>query len=138
MRGGLILPSIVISFCYARIKVVKMIFIVVIMFFMWWMPYNVILFLKCLNDVGILGQCEISKNLDDAEQVTQILTYFYCCLNPIIYFFMGQKFKLYIKLFFKNSVFSKILCKSCGLHESFYSESSGSGYTQSTSDEDTF
>uniref|UniRef100_A0A8C6XL10 C-C motif chemokine receptor 4 n=1 Tax=Naja naja TaxID=35670 RepID=A0A8C6XL10_NAJNA len=140
---GLILPSIVISFCYARIvltllhcrnnkkkKAVKMIFVVVIMFFMWWTPYNVILFLKCLDDVGILGQCEISKNLDYAEQVTQILTYFHCCLNPIIYFFMGQKFKLYIKLFFKNCAFSKILCKSCGLHESFYSESSSSAITQ--------
>ncbi|XP_039192903.1 C-C chemokine receptor type 4 isoform X2 [Crotalus tigris] len=148
---GLIVPSIIISFCYARIvltllhcrnnkkkKAVKMIFVVVVVFFMCWTPNNVILFLKCLDDVGILGQCEISKNLDYADQVTQILTYFHCCLNPIIYFFMGQKFKLYIRLFFKNCVLSKILCKSCGFHESFYSESSGSGYTQSTSDEETF
>ncbi|XP_063160197.1 C-C chemokine receptor type 4 [Candoia aspera] len=148
---GLIVPSIIISFCYARIvptllhcrnnkkkKAVKMIFVVVVVFFFCWTPYNIVLFLKCFNDVSTLGQCEISKNLDYANQVTQILAYFHCCLNPVIYFFMGQKFKLYIKLFFKNCALSKILCKSCGLHESFYSESSGSGYTQSTSDEETF
>lgn len=147
---GLIVPSIIISFCYARIvltllhsrnnkkkKAVKMIFVVVVVFFMCWTPNNVILFLKCLHDMGILGQCEFSKNLDYADQVTQILTYFHCCLNPVIYFFMGQKFKLYIRLFFKNCAFSKILCKFCGFHESFYSESSGSR-SQSSSDEKTF
>ncbi|KAM6452045.1 C-C chemokine receptor type 4 [Liasis olivaceus] len=148
---GLIVPSIIISFCYARIvltlvrcrnnkkkKAVKMIFVVVVAFFLCWTPYNIVLFLKCLDDVGILGQCEISKNLDYADQVTQILAYFHCCLNPVIYFFMGQKFKLYIKQFFENCIFSKIFCKSCGFHESFCSESSRSGYTQSTSDEETF
>lgn len=135
---GLLIPFMVMLFCYTRIvmtllhcrnekkkKAVKMIFVVMIMFVLFWTPYNVALFLGCLEDEGIITGCLTSQLLDYASQVTQTLALFHCCLNPIIYFFMGQKFKKYIKLLLKN----------CGLPDTFHSESSGSFHTQSTSDE---
>uniref|UniRef100_A0A8D2Q8P0 C-C motif chemokine receptor 4 n=1 Tax=Varanus komodoensis TaxID=61221 RepID=A0A8D2Q8P0_VARKO len=146
---GLLVPFIVMLVCYTEIvktllrcrnnkkkKAVKMIFAVMLVFFLFWTPYNIVLFLQCLVDIGIIRECQISKNLDYAIQVTQTVAFFHCSLNPIIYFFMGQKFKKYIKLFFKNYIFSKIFCKACGFPDTVYFESSGSLYTQSTSDED--
>ncbi|XP_042331199.1 C-C chemokine receptor type 4 [Sceloporus undulatus] len=146
---GLLMPFIVMLFCYTQIvknlmhcrnekkkKAVKMIFAVMIVFFVFWIPYNILLLLQYFVDVGIISGCSISKNLDYADQVTQTLAFFHCCLNPVIYFFMGQKFKKYIKLFFKNCILTKRLCKPCGLPETIYSESSSSFRTQSTSEEE--
>ncbi|XP_033022129.1 C-C chemokine receptor type 4-like [Lacerta agilis] len=146
---GLLMPFVVMLFCYTRIvmtllhcrnekkkKAVKMIFAVMIVFFLFWTPYSIVQFLQCLAELGVLEGCLTSKNLDYTAQVTQTLAFFHCCLNPVIYFFMGQKFKKYIRLFFKKCVFSKIFCKSCGRPDTFISESSGSIYTQSTSDEE--
>ncbi|XP_053121744.1 C-C chemokine receptor type 4-like isoform X2 [Hemicordylus capensis] len=144
---GLLLPFMVMLFCYTKIvktllhcrdekkkKAVKMIFAVMIVFFLFWTPYNIVSLLQCLHGIGILRGCILNKNLDYASQVTQTLAFFHCCLNPIIYFFMGQKFKKCIKLLFKNCIFSKILCRTCGLSDTFQAESSVSLYTQSTSD----
>lgn len=145
---GLLVPLIVMLFCYTRIvmtllscrnekkkKAVKMIFAVMVVFLVFWTPFNIVFFLQCLVDVGIIRNCQTSKILDYAIQVAQTLAFFHCCLNPVIYFFMGQKFKKYIKLFFKNCVFSRF-CQSCGLPDTFYSEPSSSVHTQSTSEED--
>lgn len=135
---GLLIPFLVMVFCYSKIvmtllhcrnekkkKAVKMIFAVMIIFFLFWTPYNIVLFLECLVDEGFIKGCLTSKFLDYASQVTQTLALFHCCLNPIIYFFMGQKFKKYVKLVLKN----------CGLPDTFQSDASGSFHTQSTSDE---
>ncbi|XP_003225821.2 C-C chemokine receptor type 4 [Anolis carolinensis] len=146
---GLLIPFMVMLFCYTHIvktlmhcrnekkkRAVKMIFAVMIVFFVFWTPYNIVLFLQYLLDVDILTGCSISKNLDYADQVTQTLAFFHCCLNPVIYFFMGQKFKKYIKLFFKNCILTKRVCKPCGLPDTLSFESSSSFRTQSTSEEE--
>ncbi|XP_053153266.1 C-C chemokine receptor type 4-like [Hemicordylus capensis] len=145
---GLLFPVMVMLFCYTKIvktlllcrdekkkKAEKMIFAVVIVFFLFQAPYHIVLLLRCLYDVGIFRGCLISQNLDYASQATQTLAFFHCCLNPIIYFFMGQKFKKCIKLLFKSCISSGILCRTCELSDTFHTESSGSLYNQSTSDE---
>lgn len=146
---GLLLPFAVMLFCYTQIvktllhcrnekkkKAVKMIFAVMIVFFLLWTPYNVILFLQYLMGVGIIEGCLTSKNLDYASQGTQTLAFSHCCLNPVIYFFMGEKFKKYVKLLFQNCVVSRKLFKSCGLSDTFHSEFTGTSHTQSTSDKE--
>ncbi|XP_048366424.1 C-C chemokine receptor type 4 [Sphaerodactylus townsendi] len=146
---GLLVPFAVMFFCYMQIlralchcrnknkkKAVKMIFVVMIVFFLFWTPYNIVLFLQCLHDAHIIEGCRISTNLDYAFQASQTLSFFHCCLNPVIYFFMGQKFKKYISLLFKNNVFYRALCKPCGLPDTVSSELTASSRTQSTSDEE--
>ncbi|XP_074842170.1 C-C chemokine receptor type 4 [Carettochelys insculpta] len=146
---GLIIPSVVMIFCYSMIiktllycrsekknKAVRMIFAVMIVFFVFWSPYNIVLFLLSLVDLGVLASCQVSKTLDYAIQVTETLAFFHCFLNPIIYFFMGEKFKKYVKLLFKNWPVPGMLFKRCGLLATFPTESSGSFYTQSTGDQD--
>nr|XP_056713036.1 C-C chemokine receptor type 4-like [Euleptes europaea] len=146
---GLLVPFAVMSFCYTHIlkalwhcrnenkkKAVKMIFVVMVVFFLFWTPYNIVLFLQCLHDVLIIEGCQISTNLDYAFQASQTLSFFHCCLNPVIYFCMGQKFKKYIRLLFKNNILYRTLCKPCGLPDTFLSELTGSSRTQSSSDEE--
>ncbi|XP_006121817.3 C-C chemokine receptor type 4 isoform X2 [Pelodiscus sinensis] len=145
---GLLIPSGVMTFCYSMIiktllycrsekknKAVKMIFAVMIVFFVFWTPYNIVIFLRSLEDLGVLTDCQTSKNLDYAMQVTETLAFFHCCLNPIIYFFMGEKFKKYVKLLFKNWPVPGMLFKRCGLLNTYYTESSSSFHTQSTGDQ---
>ncbi|XP_077159320.1 C-C chemokine receptor type 4 [Paroedura picta] len=146
---GLLVPFAVMFYCYTRIlkalwhcrnenkkKAVKMIFVVMIVFLLFWTPYNIVLFLQCLHDIHIIEGCQISTILDYAFQASQMLSFFHCCLNPVIYFFLGQKFKKYIQLLFKKNAFYRTLCKPWGLPDTFLSELTASSRTQSTSDEE--
>ncbi|XP_034616912.1 C-C chemokine receptor type 4 [Trachemys scripta elegans] len=146
---GLMIPSMVMIFCYSMIiktllycrsekknKAVKMIFAVMIVFFVFWTPYNIVLFLQLLVDLGIITKCEISKDLDYAMQGTETLAFFHCCLNPVIYFFMGEKFKKYVKLLFKSWAVPRMFFKRCGLLTTYHTESTSSFHTQSTGDQD--
>uniref|UniRef100_A0A8C8S257 C-C motif chemokine receptor 4 n=1 Tax=Pelusios castaneus TaxID=367368 RepID=A0A8C8S257_9SAUR len=146
---GLLIPSVVMIFCYSMIiktllscrsekknKAVKMIFAVMIVFFVFWTPYNIVLFLQSLVDLGVITGCQISRHLDYAIQVTEIWAFFHCCVNPVIYFFMGEKFKKYVKLLFKNWTVPVMLFKRCGLLTTYHTDSTSSFYTQSTGEQD--
>ncbi|XP_059333275.1 C-C chemokine receptor type 4-like [Ammospiza nelsoni] len=146
---GLLIPFIIMTFCYSMIiktlvhcrndkknKAVKMIFVVMIVFFFFWTPYNIVIFLQLLEFMGVIKDCQVSRNLDYAFQVTEILGLFHCCLNPVIYFFMGEKFKKYLKMLFKNWQLPGYFCKWCGVHITYHTESTSSFHTQSTGDQD--
>ncbi|XP_075937561.1 C-C chemokine receptor type 1-like [Anarhichas minor] len=100
---GLVIPLLVMIVCYSRIIpvlvnmrsakkhcVVKLIISIVIAFFVFWAPYNICLFLKSLQLEAMLRDCE--ANLMLSITVTETIAYTHCCLNPIIYAFVGQKF----------------------------------------------
>ncbi|XP_004078070.1 C-C chemokine receptor type 1 [Oryzias latipes] len=103
---GLILPLLVMVACYSRIipvlvkmktakkhRVVKLIISIVGVFFLFWAPYNISLFLNFLLLQQIIpSTCNGDKNLRLAVSVTEAFAYTHCCLNPIIYAFVGQKF----------------------------------------------
>ncbi|XP_042345157.1 C-C chemokine receptor type 5-like [Plectropomus leopardus] len=103
---GLVIPLLVMIVCYGRIipiimnmktakkhRVVKVIITIVVIFFLFWTPYNISLFLGFLKSEGILkSNCNLEANLRLAATVTETFAYSHCCLNPIIYAFVGQKF----------------------------------------------
>ncbi|XP_062297705.1 C-C chemokine receptor type 3-like [Scomber scombrus] len=101
----LLFPLIVIVYCYVRIaitiissklvtkfKTVRLIFVIVLLFFICWIPYNVVL----LTDHGSMD-CEERKRRGYAEQVTRNLAYIYFCISPIFYTFVGKKFQNYFR-----------------------------------------
>ncbi|XP_047007423.1 C-C chemokine receptor type 5-like [Ictalurus punctatus] len=103
---GLIIPLSVMVFCYSRIipvlmamksqkkhKAVKLIFVLVTVFFLFWMPYNIVIFLKFLHHLGYMNTCQWHQDLHMAMQWVETLAFSHCCLNPIIYAFVGQKFR---------------------------------------------
>ncbi|XP_004640825.1 C-C chemokine receptor type 1 [Octodon degus] len=113
---GLILPLLVMVFCYASIlnvllhrpnkqkaKAVRLIFVIMIIFFLFWTPYNLAVFVSTFQEHMFTKYCEQSKQLDLALQVTEVVAYTHCCVNPIIYVFVGQRFRNYLWQLFQSA-----------------------------------
>lgn len=124
---GWLIPVIVLIFCYHNIlknlqkchtknkyKAIKLVFIVVIVFFLSWTPVNVVLFLDSLRNMSIFSDCEISERLDLAIELTEALSFVHCCLNPVIYAFVGEKFKKHFLNAFRKSACCLPNCKGYG------------------------
>ncbi|XP_045713150.1 C-C chemokine receptor type 4 [Phyllostomus hastatus] len=146
---GLVIPLGIMLFCYSMIirtlqhcknekknKAVKMIFAVVVLFLGFWTPYNVVLFLETLVDLEVIQDCTFERHLDYALQATETLAFVHCCLNPVIYFFLGEKFRKYIIQLFKMCGGSSVLCQYCRLLQIYFPDPSSSSYSQSTVDHD--
>ncbi|XP_075405082.1 C-C chemokine receptor type 1-like [Tenrec ecaudatus] len=106
---GLVLPLLVMVACYTGIikillkrpnekktKAVRLIFVIMILFFLFWTPYNLAILVSAFQDVLFTNECEQSKQLDMAIQVTEIISFTHCCINPIIYVFVGERFQKYL------------------------------------------
>lgn len=96
----------IIIFCYVTIlvvlsksrnskkdKAIKLIFTIVCVFVVCWVPYNVIVFLQTLQLLEILSTCEFLKNINSALSIAEIIALSHCCVNPVIYAFIGEKFR---------------------------------------------
>ncbi|KAG8442658.1 hypothetical protein GDO86_011447 [Hymenochirus boettgeri] len=112
---GLLFPLVIMIFCYSRIictllqcksvkkhRAVKLIFIIMIVFLLFWMPYNIVYIIHSFQDSAFLNSCDSSKKLDEAIQWTEGISFLHCCLNPIIYAFVGEKFRKYLCIFLQK------------------------------------
>ncbi|XP_029385411.1 C-C chemokine receptor type 3-like [Echeneis naucrates] len=99
----LIFPLVVIIYCYTRIamtvlssglrakfKTVRLIFIIVLLFFVCWTPFNVIQLLHYKT-------CEEAQRRGYALHISRNLVYIYFCFSPILYTFVGKKFQNYFR-----------------------------------------
>ncbi|GCC17473.1 C-C chemokine receptor type 3-like [Chiloscyllium punctatum] len=106
-----VLPFIIIVYCYVRIiqtlikcrtvqkhRTLRVIFTIVVVFFFCWAPYNVVIFLRSLEELQILQfeNCYLESQLDYAHTISYTVAYFHCCLNPIFYAFVGEKFRRHL------------------------------------------
>ncbi|XP_063730106.1 C-C chemokine receptor type 3-like [Eleginops maclovinus] len=101
----LILPLAVIIYCYVRIaisvistkivtkfKTVRLIFFIVLLFFACWTPYNI---------VWLMHNQATEENeelLHGYLEITRTIAYFYFCISPIFYTFVGKKFQNHFKV----------------------------------------
>lgn len=106
---GFILPGLVILICYCIIiaklsrgakgqtlkkKALKTTVILIVCFFTCWLPYCVGIFLNNLIILKVISpSCELEQALSKWISITEALAFFHCCLNPILYAFLGVKFK---------------------------------------------
>nr|QZC92275.1 chemokine (C-C motif) receptor 12b [Sebastes schlegelii] len=101
----LIFPLVVIIYCYARIaitvmsskivtkfKTVRLIFVIVLMFFMCWTPFNIVMLME-----GKDTTCEGKERMAYALEVTRVMAYTYFCISPLFYTFVGKKFQNYFR-----------------------------------------
>lgn len=119
---GFLFPFLFMTFCYSRIACVlttsqmpgsRRAFCLVVslvgVFFVLWSPYNIVLILDSLQDVGVIRSCESSRQLDYAMQITESLSFVHCCLNPFLYAFVKKRFRLYLwkipQAIFRRSTF---------------------------------
>lgn len=114
---GLVLPLLVMIICYTGIikillrrpnekkaKAIRLIFVIMIIFFLFWTPYNLTMFVSAFQNFFFTNECEQSKQLDLAIQVTEVIAYTHCCVNPVIYVFVGQRFRKYLRQLFHRLV----------------------------------
>ncbi|KAM6954890.1 C-X-C chemokine receptor type 4-like [Lycodopsis pacificus] len=106
---GFILPGLVILICYCIIinrlsrgtkvqalkrKALKTTIILILCFFSCWLPYCAGIFFDNLMMLNVISSsCVMQQVVDKWISITEALAYFHCCLNPILYAFLGVKFK---------------------------------------------
>ncbi|XP_028833415.1 chemokine (C-C motif) receptor 12a [Denticeps clupeoides] len=99
-----VLPLALVLYCYTRITIrimytrmkqkcraVKLIFVIVLTFFICWTPYNIVIVLQAM-EVSVTHRCP-SDALDYAQFITRNLAFLYCCISPVFYTFLGKKFQ---------------------------------------------
>ncbi|XP_035243412.1 B1 bradykinin receptor [Anguilla anguilla] len=109
---GLLLPSTIIVFCNCKIvialkgrkehvfaqdrndtKAIKLIYAVLLLFFICWCPFHLFTFLDLLCDLHILDIDSWYHALDIGNQFSTYLAFLNSCLNPVLYVFTGQYFR---------------------------------------------
>ncbi|KAM4608899.1 C-X-C chemokine receptor type 4b [Polymixia lowei] len=106
---GFVLPGLVILICYCIIiaklsqgskgqalkkKALKTTVILILCFFCSWLPYCAGIFVDTLLMLDVIPHnCKLEQGVQKWISITEALAYFHCCLNPILYAFLGVKFK---------------------------------------------
>nr|XP_056713288.1 atypical chemokine receptor 4 [Euleptes europaea] len=111
-----VLPFFVMLICYSAVarallkgpgiknsRPLKVLAAVVLAFILTQLPYNIVKLWRAIDIIfHLVTDCNISKAIDVAFQVTKSIALFHSCLNPILYFFMGASFKMYMAKIAKN------------------------------------
>lgn len=121
---GFVLPGLVILICYCIIitklsqgtkgqalkkKALKTTVILILCFFSCWLPYCVGIFLDTLIMLNVVSRsCELEQAVNKWISITEALAFFHCCLNPILYAFLGVKFKKSAKTAFSSRSSQKV------------------------------
>uniref|UniRef100_A0A8C2FPH0 Chemokine (C motif) receptor 1a, duplicate 1 n=1 Tax=Cyprinus carpio TaxID=7962 RepID=A0A8C2FPH0_CYPCA len=87
-----------------RHKTIKLIFCIGLIFFIGWAPYNIVIFLRILQDYGLSSfiDCNASIRLDYAFYACRLLAFSHCCLNPVFYALIGKKFQKHLQTILKK------------------------------------
>ncbi|XP_037542241.1 C-X-C chemokine receptor type 1 [Nematolebias whitei] len=126
---GFFLPLVVMAVCYSwtvvtlfhtrnhrKYKVMRVILTVVLAFFICWLPHNVSVLIDTLMRGGSLpeGSCETRYSVEMMLEVTQVLAFMHCGVNPVLYAFIGEKFRNQLLLaLYKHGLISKRVWVSC-------------------------
>lgn len=118
---SLALPLLVMVVCYSGIiktlmrcpsrkkhKAIRLIFVILVVFFIFWAPYNLVVLLTAFQDVFLDVSCARSNQLDVAFQVTEVISYTHCCVNPVIYALVGERFRQHLRHFFHREVAARL------------------------------
>lgn len=104
---GFFLPLLIMIFCYSVIihtllqarsfekhKALRVIFVVVLMFILSQLPHNSLLIVEATQAANTtITDCDTVIRFDIAGQVARSLAYTHACLNPILYVFIGVRFR---------------------------------------------
>uniref|UniRef100_UPI0009B348CA B2 bradykinin receptor-like n=1 Tax=Monopterus albus TaxID=43700 RepID=UPI0009B348CA len=100
---GFLIPVPIVSFCsqklrkYSRNSVERkaeyLVLVVLAVFILCWLPYQILIFLDTLYYYNIISGCTWVHVLDISNQLTTYLGYSNSSLNPFLYVIVGKHFK---------------------------------------------
>ncbi|XP_068575667.1 C-X-C chemokine receptor type 1-like [Cebidichthys violaceus] len=104
---GFLLPLLVMVICYsvtvARLlrtrsfkkhRAMKVIIAVVIVFLLCWTPYHITMMVDTLLRADLIPfGCALRRSVNLALVITNSLALFHSCINPVLYAFVGEKFR---------------------------------------------
>lgn len=110
---GFLLPLLVMVYCYYHVgqflqglptqsrgrkwRAVRLLLLVVGVFVVTQLPYNILKVYRAMDSVyALVTHCDTSKALDQAAQITESLALIHCCLNPVLYAFLGSSFRQHV------------------------------------------
>lgn len=139
---GLFLPLVIMLFCYAQIiwrlyyshsskkQAIRLVLMVVAVFLFCWVPYNITSFFKALEMLDIYAACDSSKAIRLSLEITDCIALSHSCLNPILYVFVGEKFRRHL-----FRMISRTPCTICQVIKACLPQDRihGSVYSQTTS-----
>ncbi|XP_067245073.1 C-X-C chemokine receptor type 5 [Chanodichthys erythropterus] len=103
------LPLVIMGYCYTSIIItlcqsqrslekqgaIRLALLVTLVFCLCWLPYNITVFTHTLVVLGVMPKldCHAHDALNRALIVTESIGFSHCCLNPILYAFIGVRFR---------------------------------------------
>ncbi|XP_069838412.1 C-X-C chemokine receptor type 2-like [Dendropsophus ebraccatus] len=104
---GFFVPLLVMLFCYGFViktlfqtrnsqkhRAMKVILAVFFVFLTCWLPHNITVIVDSLMRTRHINEtCVLRNQLDAALSVTEVFGFTHSCINPILYAFIGQKFR---------------------------------------------
>lgn len=108
-----VIPFLVMVVCYCRVglalskavavrrekkwQALRVLLAVVAVFLLTQLPYTVVKLCRAMDIIYMLvTDCDVSKGLDHAMQVTESLALTHACINPLLYAFMGSSFRSHV------------------------------------------
>ncbi|XP_068103216.1 C-X-C chemokine receptor type 2-like [Hyperolius riggenbachi] len=141
---GFLFPFLIMLFCYGftiktlfqtrnsqKQRAMKVILVVVLVFLVCWLPYNVTVVVDSLMRTHYINEtCDFRNRLDIALSVTEILGYSHSCVNPILYAFIGQKFRQsFLRILASRGIINKDLVSRYARSSSIVSTSGNTSTT---------
>ncbi|XP_010223570.1 PREDICTED: C-C chemokine receptor type 6 [Tinamus guttatus] len=112
---GFFIPFVVMIFCYTfiirslqqtqnskRNKAIRVIVLIVVVFLVCQVPHNVVLLMTATNLGKMDKSCDSEKKMAYAKYTTEAIAFLHCCLNPVLYAFIGVKFRSYFVKIMKD------------------------------------
>lgn len=104
---GFFLPLAIMITCYSVVivrlmrtrgfqkhRAMKVIISVVVAFLLCWMPYHITLMVDTALRTDLIPfDCNVRRAVTTALDITNNLALFHSCINPVLYAFVGQKFR---------------------------------------------
>ncbi|XP_006170210.1 C-C chemokine receptor type 9 [Tupaia chinensis] len=113
---GFFLPLVVMACCYTVIihtllrakksskhKALRVTVTVLTVFVLSQFPYSCVLLVQTMDAYAVfISSCATSISMDICFQVTQTVAFFHSCLNPVLYVFVGERFRRDLMKTLKN------------------------------------
>ncbi|XP_071598565.1 C-C chemokine receptor type 6 [Heliangelus exortis] len=112
---GFFIPFIFMLFCYTfivkslqqaqnskRNRAIHVIVLIVAVFLVCQVPYNMVLLVAAINMGKVDKSCDYDKIMAYARYITETIAFLHCCVNPVLYAFIGVKFRSYFVKIMKD------------------------------------